>query len=106
VNWRRRGLFRLLLALALVWIGSMSLYFHLVDPGVFADGKIAKCGPVAGAEEMGWYCKVGGDLDDNGNIVVVSLEEALTWTLAPPAVVFLLGLTLLWIGNAHRRHSN
>ena len=102
MNWRR-SLFKLWLALALVWLGSMSLYFHLVDPEVFADGKLAKCGPVAGAEEMGWFCKRGGNLDDNGNIVVVSLEEALTWTLAPPAAVFLLGLTVLWIGNGRRR---
>ena len=101
MNWRR-GPFRLWLALALVWVGSMSLYFHLVDPGVFADGKIARCGPVAGAEEMGWFCKTGGDLDDNGNITVVSLEEALAWTFAPPAAVFLLGLTLLWIRNVSR----
>ena len=84
----------------------MSLYFHLVDPEVFADGKIAKCGPVAGAEEMGWFCKAGGDLDDNGNITVVSLEEALTSTFAPPAAVFLLGLTLFWIGNGCRRQAN
>jgi hypothetical protein len=100
---QRRGLFRLWLALALVWLGSTSLYLHLVDPDVFADGKLTKCGPVAGGEEMGWYCKSGGDLDDNGNITVVPFEEALTWTLAPPAMAFLLGLALLWLGNRFRR---
>jgi hypothetical protein len=89
--------------LALIWIGSMSLYFHFVDPEVFADGKLGKCGPVAGAEEMGWFCKSGGDLDDNGNFTVVPFGEALTWTLAPPAMVFLLGLTVLWFGNGFRR---
>ena len=101
MKWRR-GPLRLWLALALVWVGSMSLYFHLVDPWVFADGRIARCGPVAGAEEMGWFCKTGGDLDDNGNITVVSLEEALAWTFAPPAAVFLLGLTLLRIRDGSR----
>lgn len=93
---RRYGTFRLWLALVAVWVVCLSFYFHLVDPEVFADGRIARCGPVAGAEEMGWFCKTGGDLDDNGNITVVPIEEALAWTFAPPAAVFLLGLTVLW----------
>jgi len=84
--------------LSLLWVAGASHYYQLIEHG---------CGPIAGGEQYGWYCKSGwSPVDDNVGYEIVPIDEALAWTIGPPAGVLLLGFLMFRISRRFRRATN